>query len=151
MGLINNELITKLVNEVIAETDLFITEIKVKKDNVIYVFLDGDHGVTIAQCIEVSRYVEKHLDRDKADFELNVSSFGIGRPLVLFRQYKNAIGKSLIVKLKDDTKCNGTLIEAMEDKLLLEIKGTKKNPASIHEIPMQEIKEAKIEVVFNKN
>jgi ribosome maturation factor RimP len=151
MRTINNDLITNLVNDMIRDTDLFITEIKIKKDNVIYVFLDGDNGVTIDQCIQVSRYVEKNLDRDKIDFELNVSSFGIGRPLILFRQYKNAIGKSLCVKFKDESKCSGKLMEALEDKLMLEIKGTKKNPSSIREIPMQDIKEAKIEVVFNKN
>jgi len=151
MRTINNDLITNLVNDMIRDTDLFITEIKIKKDNVIYVFLDGDKGVTIDQCIQVSRFVEKNLDRDKIDFELNVSSFGIGRPLILFRQFKNAIGKSLCVKFKDESKCSGKLIEAFEDKLMLEIKGIKKNPSSIREIPMQDIKEAKIEVVFNKN
>ena len=76
MSILNNDLITKLVLEAIQGTDLFITEVKVKKGNTILVFLDGDNGVSIDSCIQVSRFVEKHLDRDKVDFELNVSSFG---------------------------------------------------------------------------
>lgn len=151
MSILNNDLITKLVSEAIQGTDLFITEVKVKKGNTIFVFLDGDNGVKIDSCIQVSRYVEKHLDRDKVDFELNVSSFGLGRPFVMFRQYKNAEGKMLSIKLKDQSKLKGTLIEAKEQSLLLEIQGNKKSPSVVKEISMHEIEEAKLEVVFNKN
>ncbi|MBP7102164.1 MAG: ribosome assembly cofactor RimP [Bacteroidales bacterium] len=151
MSILNNDLITKLVLEAIQGTDLFITEVKVKKGNTILVFLDGDNGVSIDSCIQVSRFVEKHLDRDKVDFELNVSSFGLGRPFVMFRQYKNAEGKMLSIKMKDQSKLKGTLIEAQEQSLLLEIQGNKKNPSVVKEISMDEIEEAKLEVVFNKN
>ncbi|NLJ82726.1 MAG: ribosome assembly cofactor RimP [Bacteroidales bacterium] len=150
MSIINKELITNFVEEAIVDTNLFITDIKVKRDNTIFVFIDGDQGVTIEQCVNISRYVEKYLDKNRIDFELNVSSFGIGRPLVLFRQYKNAIGKTLSVKFEDNTKCTGKLIEATEEKLVLEIKGTKKQPSINREIVMKDIKEAKVEAVFNK-
>ncbi len=150
MSIINKELITNFVEEAIVDTNLFITDVKVKRDNTIFVFIDGDQGVTIEQCVNISRYVERHLDKNRIDFELNVSSFGIGRPLVLFRQYKNAIGKTLSVKFEDNTKCTGKLIEATEEKLVLEIKGTKKQPSINREIVMKDIKEAKVEAVFNK-
>ena len=150
MRIINKELITKLVSEVIKDTDLFITDVNVKKGGVIYVFLDGDTGVSIDACIQVSRYVEKHLDREKEDFELNVSSNGIGRPFVVFRQYKNAEGKMISVKLNDDTKIKGILKEAKQDHILIEIPGSKKNPPALKDISMQDIKETKLEVVFNK-
>jgi len=74
MSILNNDLITKLISEAIQDTDLFITEVKVKKGNTILVFLDGDKGVSVDNCIQVSRYVEKHLDRDKVDFETKTSS-----------------------------------------------------------------------------
>ena len=51
MGRITVEYITKLVNEHIEGTDLFVGEIKVKPGNIIYVFLDGDNGVTIEKCL----------------------------------------------------------------------------------------------------
>ena len=50
---INN--ITKLVEEKIANTDLFIGEIKVKAGNIIYIFLDGDNGVTIDSLIKTEQ------------------------------------------------------------------------------------------------
>ena len=146
---INRELVEKLVQEAVAErTDLFVTEVKVKPDNTIYVFLDGDHGVQVEDCITVSRHVEHHLDRDRCDFELNVSSYGIGRPLILLRQYRNAVGKTLSVKLADGSKVKGVLLEADEKRLKIEIPAVKKQPALMQEISMEDVKEAKVEVTF---
>ena len=98
--------------------------------------------------VKVSRYVENKLDRTKDDFELNVSSFGLGRPLLMFGQYRNAEGKMLAVKMKDQSKIKGVLLKAEEDNIQIETIGTKKNPSIIHRISMDEIEEAKIEVVF---
>lgn len=141
--------ITELVNSAIEGTDLFIGEIKVKPGNVIYVFLDGDHGVPISSCVEVSRYVEKHLDRDKEDFELNVSSYGIGQPLKFLRQYVNAIGKQLTITLTDDTRRTGILLQADEAHITLQLKADKKHPVKTElTIEMNTIKTAKIDAIF---
>ena len=151
MGYLTVKLITDLVSENIAGTDLFIGEVKVKPGNSIYVFLDGDSGVTIEQCVTVSRYIEQHLDRTKEDFELHVSSYGIGQPLKLFRQYKNAVGKKLSVVTEDGMKYSGKLLEVDEEKLLLEKAVSKKKETDEKvEIPFQTVKTAKIEVVFNQ-
>ena len=146
---IDKTLVEKLVQEAVAErADLFVTEVKVKPDNTIYVFLDGDHGVQVEDCITVSRHVEHHLDRGRCDFELNVSSYGIGRPLILLRQYRNAVGKTLSVKLPDGSKVKGVLLEADEKQLKIEIPAVKKQPAVTQEIKMADVKEAKVEVTF---
>ena len=147
--IITRESIVKLVNEVLADRpDLFVTEVKVKPDHTIYVFLDGDHGVQVDDCIKVSKFVESHLDRDRCDFELNVSSFGIGRPLQCFRQFQNAVGKMMSVKFADGSKVKGKLLSCSEKQLLLELPGTKKQPATQRDIPMDEVKEAKVEISF---
>ena len=146
---ITKESIHKLVEEAIKERpDLFVTDVKVKPDNTIYVFLDGDNGVNVDVCIAVSKFVERHLDRDRCDFELNVSSFGIGRPLQCFRQYQNAVGKTLLVKFADGEKVKGKLLTCTEKQLQLEIPAAKKQPAILRDIPMGDIKEAKVEVSF---
>lgn len=146
---IQKELIARLTEEALQERgDLFVTEVKVKPDNTIYVFMDGDHGVNVDDCIAVSKYVERHLDRDRCDFALNVSSFGVGQPLKLFRQYRNAIGKTLLVKRIDGEKETGVLLDVTEQQLRLEIPGTKKQPSVVREIAMAEVKEARVEVTF---
>lgn len=149
MGYITVKLITDLVEEKIAGSDLFIGEIKVKPGNIIYVFMDGDHGITIDQCIDISRHIEHSLDRTREDFELHVSSYGVGQPLRYLRQYKNAVGKQLSVATNENTKYVGQLLEADDKEIVLEIPGKNKkdNPMKI-EIPMSDIKMAKIEVVF---
>ncbi len=146
---ITKETVGRLVEEALKEReDLFVTDVKVKPDNTIYVFLDGDQGVKVEDCIVVSKYVENRLDRERCDFELNVSSFGIGRPLQCFRQYRNAVGKQLSLKFEDGSKIKGKLLSCTEQQLQLEIPGTKKQPPVNREISMREIKEAKVEVSF---
>jgi ribosome maturation factor RimP len=146
---IDKDFIAGLVSEALQDReDLFVTEVKVKPDHTIYVFMDGDHGVTVEDCIRVSKYVEKRLDRDRCDFELNVSSFGIGRPLVLLRQYLNAVGKTLSLKLTDDTKIKGKLLAADAQQLTLELPAIRKQPAEVRPVAMSDIREAKVEVTF---
>ena len=149
MGYITAKLITELVESKIAGSDLFIGEIKVKPGNVIYVFLDGDQGVTIEQCIGVSRHVEHNLDRAREDFELHVSSYGLGQPLKFLRQYQNAIGKQLSITTIENEKYVGMLLEANDNGIVLEKPAVKKKEDPIKiEMPLTNIKTAKIEVVF---
>jgi len=152
MGYITAKFITDLVSEKIAGSDLFIGEIKVKLGNIIQVFLDGDNGVTIEQCAAVSRHIEQSLDRAREDFELHVSSYGIGQPLKFLRQYKNAVGKMLSIVTEGDMRYSGKLLEVDEKTILLEksVSNKKKEKEEKIEIPFEEVKMAKIEVVFNQ-
>lgn len=49
--------------------------------------IDGDNGVSINDCISVSRAIEHNLDREEEDFSLEVTSYGISLPLRVPRQY----------------------------------------------------------------
>ncbi len=62
--MINKEQISKLAKECLSDTDRFIVGINIGSDNNISVFIDGDSGVTIANCIELSRYIEQSFDRE---------------------------------------------------------------------------------------
>jgi ribosome maturation factor RimP len=152
MGYITAKQIEDLVSEKIAGTDLFIGETKVKPGNIIYVFLDGDHGVTIEQCVAVSRHIEQNLDRTKEDFELHVSSYGIGQPLKFLRQYKNAVGKTLSIVTNEEARYSGKLLEADQQTIVLQKPVSKKKEEEEEKvcIPFQAVKTAKIEVVFNQ-
>ena len=151
MGYITVKHIEDLVSEKIAGTDLFVGEIKVKPGNSIYVFLDGDSGVTIEQCATISRHIEQNLDRTKEDFELHVSSYGIGQPLKFLRQYKNAIGKIVSILTQENIKYSGKLVEVDEKTIILEKSAAnKKEKEENIEIPFSFVKTAKIEVVFNQ-
>jgi len=142
--------ISRLVNEHLAGTDKFLVEIFIKPINRIFVFIDGDHGVTIADCIELNRFIESQFDREKQDFELNVSSSGADQPIRQQRQYVKNIGRSLQVKLSDDNTITGKL-EAADDKgITLLTPGDKKKktaPETLN-LTFEEIKESKVVISF---
>ena len=75
--MITKELITKLANEHLEGSPLSLVRVKVTKENDISIFITRRGGsVGIEDCVELSRYVESRLDRDKEDFSLMVSSAG---------------------------------------------------------------------------
>mgnify|MGYP003444181226 FL=1 len=78
--------IKKLADEKLTEGSNFIVDISVKPGNKIIVLLDNDKGVSIADCVAMSRHIEFNLDREKDDFELNVMSPGLTEPFKILRQ-----------------------------------------------------------------
>lgn len=86
------EEIKHLIEPILTEHHLFLVELKISKDNVIEVFVDALEGVNIQTCIAVSREIESSLNRDEEDFELTVSSAGIGYPFKVEQQYQKKSG-----------------------------------------------------------
>ena len=130
--MINKEQISKLVEESIQDTDLFLVEVKVKPSNVIEVFIDSDTAVNIDQCVAVSRYVESKMDRDAEDFELSVLSWGLSGALKLDRQLQKYVGKDVEVKNKEHGKFQGKLVSFNAEKVEIAPapkKSSKKKPA----------------------
>ena len=79
MFMIEKGVITQLVEEKLASSDNYLVDVVVKPGNLIIIEIDNDEAVCIDDCVELSRYVEEHLDRDVEDFELEVGSAEIGR------------------------------------------------------------------------
>ena len=153
--MISKKYIEDLAAEFLEDSDLFAVKITVSKDNNIRLFIDGDNGVTIDDCVGLSRHIEGNLDRDKEDFELNVSSSGVDQPFVLLRQYKNSLDKKVQVLDVDGKKIRGILKSADENKIDLqeEIKNKNKKIKNISygeviSIPMERIKETKRIISF---
>ena len=73
--MIAKELIAAIAEEYLADTPLSLVKVKVSKDNDIDVTITREEaGVPIDDCVELSRYIESKLDRDKEDFSLTVGS-----------------------------------------------------------------------------
>lgn len=107
-NMISKEQIAKLAEEALGE-ELFIVEVKVRSGNIIEIVIDSMKGVSIQQCIDVSRYVEDKLDRDAEDFELSVFSAGLGQPLKVYRQYEKNLGQEVEVNPKGEKPMKGVL------------------------------------------
>ena len=117
-------------------------------DNRIFVDIDGDNGVTIDDCIELSRAIEGNLDRDSEDFELNVSSAGADQPLKLTRQYRKNVGRDLEVVTFDGEKVTGTLEDASDDGIVIRTPGTKKVAPETLRFAYKDIKAARVAIKF---
>lgn len=138
--MIKKENIQQLVEDFLANTDKFIVKISVGKENKINIYIDGDSKVSIDDCIALSRYIESKIDRDIEDFDLSVSSSGVGEPLIHIRQFQNKIDKPIEVLLKEGAKFKAMLlgVEGNSIKLAKEIKskGKKRKKFSTGEAEM---------------
>ncbi|HRS53743.1 MAG TPA: ribosome assembly cofactor RimP [Bacteroidales bacterium] len=139
--------IIKIVNKKLEGTTKFLIEVKVIKDNKIFVYIDGDNDVTIDDCVMLSKHIEHQLNRDIEDFSLEVSSAGLTSPLKLLRQYKKYIGKLIEVITKEGKKLQGTLNDYSEKELKIQINKNKQQKENII-LPFSEIKEVKPVIIF---
>lgn len=137
-----------------ADPDVFLVEIRIKPTNNVKVFLDADQGINVDRLIQYNRKLYKDLEESNlfpnGDFSLELSSPGLDEPLKLLRQYRKNIGRYVEVTLIDGSKQEGKLLEASEEKLLLEQetgKGKKKQVLQ-KELRMAEVKSTKIQVKF---
>lgn len=155
-NVITKEHILDLANAHLKDGPLFVTGIRISSDKQINLFIDGDNGVTIKDCVALSRAIEGQLDRDKEDFALDVSSHGAATPLVIPRQYPKHIGRTFEVKLVDGSKAEGDLVECNADGILLEYsvrenKALGKGKTTVvkqQAIKYSDIKESKIKLKF---
>src|SRR5664279_1965842 len=107
--MIEKQKIQGLVEEFIKGTGLFLVTVKVSNANRIIVLADKNEGITIDECAAIHRHIENGLDRDKEDFELQVSSPGLDIPFVVMEQYLKNEGKKVEVVDNDGTKYTGKL------------------------------------------
>ena len=122
--------------------------LKISTDNRINVAIDGDNGITIDDCIELSRTIEGSLDRDAEDFELNVASAGLDSPLKLKRQYKKNVGRDLTVTTFEGETTEGQLVEADDEHITLQPQGNRKSQPKPVQYAYSDIKTAKIVIHF---
>ena len=106
--MIDKDKIKQLIESEISE-DQFVVEIEVTPSNQIRVVLDGENGITIDHCVKVSRLVEGSLDREEDDFELQVSSSGLGQAFKVPRQFVKNIDNEVEVVLTNGDKLEGIL------------------------------------------
>ncbi|WP_343696693.1 ribosome assembly cofactor RimP [Flavobacterium sp.] len=147
-----NELITEALLE---KPSIFLIDLSISDSFKISVGLDGDNGVMLQDCIDVSRAIENNLDREEQDFSLEVASVGVGSPLKLVRQYKKNIGRTLIVTTNNE-KIEAELVEANDVFIILSWKARepkkvgkgKETVQKEQQIPYTEIKEAVVTVTF---
>ena len=144
--------IEQLANEHLASRpELFLVDIKVKIGNKISIRIDSDSSVLIEDCKSLSKFIEENLDREKDDFELEVSSAGIDFPLVNTRQYTKNLGRTVQVMTTEVNLFKGALVSADSSQIVVaNEKKQKGKKALIEEVQIEneKIKEIKVIISF---
>lgn len=132
----------------------FLLEVVVSGGKKVEVFMDGDSGITLATCRDMSRYLEGLLDEGGQlgeDYTLDVSSPGATRPLRFDRQYAKHVGRTLEVTLKNGDKISGVLKAVHAEDIVLtetlKVKGKKKEIQE-RSIPLSDIQESNVKLSF---
>ncbi|MDX1271696.1 ribosome assembly cofactor RimP [Bizionia paragorgiae] len=148
--------VKELLEEALLEReDLFLIDFSVTGENNISIIIDGDQGVTVEDCIFISRAIEHNIDREEHDFALEVASGGATTPLKLPRQYKKNIGRDLEVKTATET-ITAKLVSASDEAIELEWKAREPKPVGKGKVTVQkkaniaynDILEAKVMIKF---
>ena len=149
--------ILQLLEEGLKEKpSLFLVDLTVTETFKVIVTLDGDNGVNLQDCIDISRAIDNNLDREEQDYALEVASAGVSTPLKMVRQYRKNIGRTL--KVKTTTESIEAVLEQVSDESIV-LSWTAREPKEIgkgketvehkREIPYSDIKEAIVTIIFN--
>jgi ribosome maturation factor RimP len=145
-----------LLEEALAEnTALFLIELTFLPGNKIQVVVDGDTGISLKECIRISKKIDQNLDREEEDFGLEVTSPDIAEPLKVLRQYQKNLNRILKVKTNDDV-LEGRLTEVTDTHIVLAWKAREPKPIGKGKVTVEktatiahkEITEAKVKIIF---
>lgn len=147
------ELLDSALND---RPDLFLIECHITSSNQIRIVLDGDKGVSLEDCMEVSRKVEHNLDRDEQDFSLEVSSAGASTPLTQPRQFGKHVGRKLKVKTVEGEEIEAKLDRVSDQGIHLSWKSREPKPVGKGKVTItrekgvdfEDIKEATVILKF---
>jgi len=153
--MIDKAKIQQLVNEKLDE-NMFIVEVSVNERNAINIFVDSFNGLTIDQCVAISRHVEHSFDREEEDFELQVSSPGLTESFKVKEQFKKYEGRKVEVITKENSKLEGIILESDHESFVLEtsvkekLEGHKKKQMVVkkHLLKYDEIESTKAVISF---
>ncbi|HHG85091.1 MAG TPA: hypothetical protein ENJ82_10140, partial [Bacteroidetes bacterium] len=116
--------IRKLIEELNSEVFVVSIALKMGKKNVLSILLETDNGVTIDAITQVSRKLGHYFEEEDPlpfPFNLEVSSPGVGRPLLVLRQYHKNIGRKLKVIALDGSVTKGKLKAVDDDGFTLDL------------------------------
>ena len=120
--MISKDIVKNIVLSVIGDSAIFVVDVKVAGGNKISVEVDKPEGITIEECVKISRAIESGLNRETEDFELEVSSPGLNEPFKVMEQYRKNCGRQVEVLDRDGQKVSGLLQHVDDEGIVLETK-----------------------------
>lgn len=144
--------LTPLIEEKMASLGLELFSIKqhqAGRHSVLRISIDKDGGVTVADCEHASHAISMLLDVEEfsaSTYNLEVSSPGLDRPLVVEKDYRRIVGHDVKLQLSQPVAgvlvLIGTVQSCAEGQVVLQVKG------KVVAVPLGQIKSGAIELKF---
>ncbi|MFI9719610.1 ribosome maturation factor RimP [Streptomyces sp. NPDC052396] len=157
MSTTQSERLRELLAPLVSARELDLEEVEVTpagKRRVLRVVVDGDQGVSLDECAELSREVSQRLDDTDvmggAPYVLEVTSPGADRPLTRHRHYVRATGRLIKAQLAEGGELLARITAVDEEGLDLEVPGVKGRKPTTRRLAFDEIKKARVEIEFNR-
>jgi ribosome maturation factor RimP len=120
LEMIDRKKIEQLIAEYLHDTDKFLVDLRISPANKIEVFIDGMNGVSVKDCVGLSRKIEGSLDREEEDFALDVSSPGADEPFKVAQQYEKNKGRKVNIVDDKGTEYTGVLCGVENNEVIIE-------------------------------
>ncbi|MEV5510481.1 ribosome maturation factor RimP [Streptomyces orinoci] len=157
MSTTQSERLRELLAPLVSARELDLEEVEVTpagKRRVLRVVVDGDQGVSLDECAELSREVSQRLDDTDvmggAPYVLEVTSPGADRPLTRHRHYVRATGRLIKAQLAEGGELLARITAVDEEGLDLEVPGVKGRKPTTRRLAFDEIAKARVEIEFNR-
>jgi len=123
-----------VIEPVLAAMEIDLEAVKLSsagRRTVLRIVVDADGGLSLDDIADVSREVSAKLDAKdvmgEEPYTLEVTSPGVDRPLTQPRHWRRAAGRLVIVPLTSTEEIKGRIIHADQDRVTLEIDGTRRS------------------------
>ncbi|MED5579753.1 MAG: ribosome maturation factor RimP [Nitrospinota bacterium] len=151
--MIKNDL-SLLIEDLVTKQGFYLVELhhSVSRDrDLLKIFVDNRGGVTLKDCEKISRFLEEEIEKNglaSDNYQLEVSSPGIDRPLKKLADFVHFQGKIVRLKMSDSYlektgKRNlvGTIKQVEDEEIEIELKDN-----SISRFLFRDILKAKLEI-----
>ncbi len=126
--MINKQQILEIIEKPLKDDNYFLVDLDVKSSKKIVILIDSESGVPIEYCVSLSRKIREALGETMDEYELEVSSPGIGQPLKVMQQYYKCVDKEIEVITKDGMKYKGILIFVSDEEIKVSVEEKIKIP-----------------------
>jgi ribosome maturation factor RimP len=156
--MINEQALATFVQQEIANKGHFLVHFSVDGSNQIKVVLDTVEGIRLEQITAVSRAIERNLyeEDEEMEFQLTVTSPGVGEPLLVAEQYQQNLNRKLSILTHKGEELEGRLVAFKDQELTLEWKTREPKPVGKgkttvtkqQKIEIDKIAQARVQVEF---
>lgn len=102
--------IRTILDAKLAEENLFLVDLEFSPDSLINILADSmEGGIAVSQCVAINRLLRNELGEKLDNYEMTVSSPGLGRGFKHINQYIKNVQKPVEIILHNGQKLQGIL------------------------------------------